>query len=209
MSSFFQYPVLSEATTRRRGRIRKLLAISCVLWLDISVVMAFGVPRPAIAGQSRCRARKRHPTATSAPDVTFQPFSESNGLHSTDPSKDHDTAIRDSRSLGVLVLLTVPLAWGTFEPAVRYVYAMKPALPGFLFSVGYYVVAALSLSTLANLSMLKSDGDVDEKNSELPIQGGIELGIYLFLGNALQVLGLKTVPSDRAAFLLQLTTVSC
>jgi drug/metabolite transporter (DMT)-like permease len=35
----------------------------------------------------------------------------------------------------------------------------------------------------------------------------LELGSYLFVGNALQVIGLQTVPSDRAAFLLQLTTI--
>eukprot|EP00797_Seminavis_robusta_P019341 Sro292_g109560.2 (309) ;mRNA; r:9535-10461 len=37
--------------------------------------------------------------------------------------------------------------------------------------------------------------------------GGLELGLYLFVANCLQVLGLKTVPSDRAGFLVQLTTV--
>ena len=41
----------------------------------------------------------------------------------------------------------------------------------------------------------------------LPLLGGLELGTYLFVGNALQVIGLRTVPSDRAAFLLQLTTI--
>jgi drug/metabolite transporter (DMT)-like permease len=39
------------------------------------------------------------------------------------------------------------------------------------------------------------------------IQGGMERGTYLFIGNALRVIGLKTVASDRAAFLLQLTTI--
>jgi hypothetical protein len=37
---------------------------------------------------------------------------------------------------------------------VRYVYAIEPAIPDFDFSVGYYLVAALSLSALACLSML-------------------------------------------------------
>jgi hypothetical protein len=123
------------------------------------------------------------------------------------------------RTLGVLVLLTVPMAWGTFEPAVRYVYAIEPPVPGFVFSVAYYLVAALSLSFLVMLSALKRDaGEPGKQLNEgppfesgplsLPIRGGAELGFYLFLGNGLQVLGLKTVPSDRAAFLLQLTTVS-
>lgn len=102
------------------------------------------------------------------------------------------------RSNGLLVLATVPFAWGTFEPAVRFVYAIDPPIPAFLFSSAYYLVAATALLTLAITSRPTKDW---------PIQGGVELGFYLFLGNALQVLGLKTVDSDRAAFLLQLTTI--
>ena len=97
-------------------------------------------------------------------------------------------------------------------------YTIKPAVPGFVFSVGYYMVAAVALFSLASLSMARQELDQSKKysnatadtctSSSLPVLGGIELGTYLFLGNGLQVLGLKTVPSDRAAFLLQLTTVS-
>lgn len=132
-------------------------------------------------------------------------------LHAAAP-EDDPSPLSIERNLGISVLLSVPLAWGTFEPAVRYVYTIEPAVPGFVFSVGYYLVAALTLSALAGLSMLRNEQDSDDNNEKLPslpIRGGIELGIYLFLGNGLQVLGLKTVPSDRAAFLLQLTTVSC
>lgn len=119
------------------------------------------------------------------------------------------------RNVGIFVLLTVPLAWGTFEPAVRYVYAIRPAVPGFVFSVAYYLVAASALSALAGLSMMRqeenptmSSEDEASATSSLPIRGGLELGTYLFVGNALQVIGLVNTPSDRAAFLLQLTTVS-
>ena len=105
------------------------------------------------------------------------------------------------RRRGLLVLLTVPFAWGTFEPAVRYVYAIDPPVPGFVFSLSYYLVAAVSLIFLSGCANLK------DQSREWPIQGGVELGFYLFVGNALQVLGLKTVPSDRAAFILQLTTI--
>lgn len=48
---------------------------------------------------------------------------------------------------------------------------------------------------------------LSEKSGRLPLLGGFELGTYLFIGNLLQVIGLKTVPSDRAALLLQLTTI--
>ena len=146
----------------------------------------------------------------------------------------------NNRALGVLVLLTVPLAWGTYAPVVKYVYEMNPPVPGFVFSGAYYMIAALTLSLLAFLQQQitttmpsKTYDDDDDSttfqdeliiiqesdqniimssNSILnkpPIQfwAGLELGSYLFIGNCLQVVGLKTVPADRAAFLVQLTTI--
>ena len=114
------------------------------------------------------------------------------------------------RQKGLVVLTTVPFAWGTFEPAVRYVYAMDPPVPGFVFSTGYYLVAAITLGTAAwitTTSRPEADNVSTQDQDPWPILGGTELGLYLFLGNALQVLGLKTVGADRAAFLLQLTTL--
>lgn len=129
------------------------------------------------------------------------------------------------RTLGILVLLTVPLAWGTYTPVVKYMYEkMDPSMPGFVFSAGYYLVAAVSLGILANSSQddFKEDemppgdngqqhqvaelGDEND-NASLTARGGWELGSYLFIGNGFQVVGLQTVPADRAAFLVQLTTV--
>jgi len=161
--------------------------------------------------------------------------------------------------------MTVPIAWGTFEPAVRFVYKYQPLMPPLVFSLAYYLVAtsvliicsfllmlsssssssssiskvtnndnentnnttissSLSLSTTTTTvtppattevdttTMLTTLNDNTSDNNNwrkipLSIQGGIELGTYLFIGNSLQVIGLKTVPSDRAAFLLQLTTI--
>mmetsp|Transcript_20350 Transcript_20350/g.44216 ORF Transcript_20350/g.44216 Transcript_20350/m.44216 type:complete len:539 (+) Transcript_20350:142-1758(+) len=130
------------------------------------------------------------------------------------------------RSLGILVLLTVPLAWGTYTPVVKYMYEkMDPSMPGFVFSAGYYLVAAASLGILSNRSqdddskdemVVENDGQLletmngnEDENDEASIttRGGWELGSYLFIGNGLQVVGLQTVPADRAAFLVQLTTV--
>ena len=122
--------------------------------------------------------------------------------------------------------MTVPLAWGTFEPVVRYVYAIEPPIPGLIFSPCYYFVAATALSLLSLVTSSSGEEGVYEKqelsnqvtsrsggeekyfDNNLPLLGGLELGFYLFLGNALQVLGLKTLNSDRVAFLIQLTTVS-
>lgn len=116
----------------------------------------------------------------------------------------------------MLVLLTVPLAWGTYAPVVKYVYEMDPPVPGFVFSTAYYLIASASLLTLMSISSSSSTTNTDDEQPDtsaqnesmpLPIQGGVELGSYLFLGNCLQVVGLETVPADRAAFLVQLTTI--
>jgi len=130
------------------------------------------------------------------------------------------------RTKGIVVLLTVPLAWGTYGPVVKYLYEIKPAVPGFVFSACYYLVASLTTLSIVSFQQNRSnnffqaeeeekqigtdtiDGDETmEHRPTFPIAGGIELGLYLFLGNCLQVIGLKTVSSDRAGFLVQLTTV--
>ncbi|GAX24177.1 hypothetical protein FisN_4Lh266 [Fistulifera solaris] len=118
-------------------------------------------------------------------------------------SADQEKA--NERRNAVLVLFTVPVAWGSFEPATRFLYATDPELPSLLFSVAYYFVAAVTLFSFTVLP--QTSYDTDDKTMPWPVWGGLELGLYLFIGNLLQVLGLRTVPSDRAAFLLQLTTV--
>ena len=118
---------------------------------------------------------------------------------------------RNERTLGILVLLTVPLAWGTYTPVVKYMYdRMEPSVPGFVFSAGYYLVAAGVLSTLnwwTRRGEFTDDEMIEEEDTNASTLGGLELGSYLFLGNGFQVVGLQTVPADRAAFLVQLTTV--
>lgn len=146
--------------------------------------------------------------------------SDGNSSESSDDSQD-EIILDKERALGILVLLSVPLSWGTYGPVVRYLYELQPPVPGFVFSATYYMVASLSLLTLSSIqennsvdtSSLTGERDdtitniEDEETTRLPIIGGLELGSYLFFANGLQILGLKTVPADRAGFLVQLTTV--
>lgn len=149
--------------------------------------------------------------------------SSSTDLYSstTDEVTDKNDASTD-RLLGILVLLTVPLSWGTYAPVVKYVYEMDPPLPGFAFSAGYYLVASVTLTFLSIMmnsststdqsqAVFQPNADDDEEYSsnKLSLQSiaGLELGSYLFIGNCLQVVGLKTIPADRGAFLVQLTTI--
>jgi len=132
-----------------------------------------------------------------------------------DSGKEDDQA----KLLGTLVLLTVPLSWGTYVPVVRYLYTIEPPVPGFVFSACYYTLAAVTTLFLTHQlqppSITSSETEEDTETlsndfsiqSIIPFEGGIELGLYLFIANCLQVIGLQTVESDRAGFLVQLTTV--
>lgn len=92
------------------------------------------------------------------------------------------------------VLVSVPVVWGTYAPVVRYVYELPVPPPGIVFSAGYYVVAFATLAFAA-------------KGRPMAEAAGLELGGYLFLGNAAQVVGLQSTSADSAAFLIQLTTI--
>jgi len=138
---------------------------------------------------------------------------QSSSLHSAEKSveetKQGDTSLRADKLLGILVLFTVPLSWGTYVPVVRYLYAIQPPVPGFVFSACYYSLASITTLALAFWQSRKEkmDGTQETVKDTFPIRGGIELGSYLFIANCFQVIGLQTVESDRAGFLVQLTTV--
>jgi hypothetical protein len=95
---------------------------------------------------------------------------------------------------------------------VRLLYEIDPPIPGFLFSAFYFGISAvttLSLSAFLDsraagdetLAPIESSNDKDNDR----VVAGMELGTWLFLGNTLQLLGLKTVAADRAGFLVQRT----
>lgn len=201
-------------------RAQKLTFCYClvVLLSCINYASAFtSVPRAKITKPvAHFPACKPHPQS-------FQSSSTHLYSSTTDEVTDKNDASTD-RLLGILVLLTVPLSWGTYAPVVKYVYEMDPPLPGFVFSAGYYVVASVTLTFLSIMmnsststdqsqAVFQPNADDDDEYSSnsnsLSLQSiaGLELGSYLFIGNCLQVVGLKTIPADRGAFLVQLTTI--
>lgn len=150
-------------------------------------------------------------------------FKISKGNISDSISNDNGSESKDSsaydKGLGLVVLLTVPLSWGTYAPIVKSIYELEIPVPGLVFSAAYYFIAAVTLSLLTLLSsdvVTEKSKDVGDfmltnkssnQSTSPQLSGGIELGSYLFIGNCLQVVGLKEVPADRAAFLVQLTTI--
>jgi drug/metabolite transporter (DMT)-like permease len=157
------------------------------------------------------RGRSVHPS--SILDMQAKTVSKFVPLHlvekSVEESLQGHAALRADKLLGILVLFTVPLSWGTYVPVVRYLYAIQPPVPGFLFSACYYALASVTTLSLAfwQSRKEKADGAETKETKPFPIRGGIELGSYLFIANCFQVIGLQTVESDRAGFLVQLTTV--
>ena len=110
--------------------------------------------------------------------------------------------------LGLLVLCSVPLVWGTYVPIVRLLYEIDPPIPGFLFSAFYFFISAVTTIGLSKVldgrrgdEMVNVETTSDQ--SKTALLAGLELGSWLFMGNTLQLLGLKTVASDRAGFLVQ------
>ena len=150
---------------------------------------------------------------------TSSPNASGNEISTNQMNQDNENMINvtsdknanKKRALGIFVLLTVPLAWGTYTPVVKYMYdKMDPSMPGFVFSAGYYLVAALSLNLLSlfkdkrkDLSLLDTRVSVQndqrdmndngklndylEEENAVVNRGGWELGSYLFIGNGLQV----------------------
>ena len=124
---------------------------------------------------------------------------------SDETATDLSSASAD-RTSGLLVLASVPLAWGTYSPVVKYLYEVQPAVPGIVFSAAYYILASVVLNVLCATTQQNNDSSNDTQE-DFPFAGGLELGSYLFIANALQVKGLETVPSGRAGFIVQLTTI--
>ena len=97
------------------------------------------------------------------------------------------------------MLASVPAVWGTYAPAVRYMYSLPLKVPGLVFSNLYYIVACLVMSVLLFVSQSRGGKKVGPEENAVTLRAGAELGGYLFLGNTVQVLGLQMTSSGRFA----------
>ena len=133
----------------------------------------------------------------------------------------------------LVVLSLVPLAWGTYGPAIKSLYSLEAPPPELLFNWMNYVVSAATLvvvslvraqvgtpsnpsvslagddssSTGASGASGGADGSDVSDSPRSAMLAGAELGGYLFLGSTMQIFGLRYTSAGRAAFLVQLTTV--
>lgn len=109
------------------------------------------------------------------------------------------------------LLYSVPFFWGSFAPAVRYLFAQDQHPDPSIFNT-----ERLLLSTLIYVPVLlaefssyrnRNSPEVEPNKSFAFVLAGTELGVYVFLANVCQVLGLQHTSASRAAFLVQLQTV--
>lgn len=119
-----------------------------------------------------------------------------------------------SRSL----LYTVPFLWGSFAPAVRFLFSQNPHQDPSVFNserllLSTLVYAPVLLPEFRAFWQRRADSRNNTQNSINNdgrfdfFPAGFELGVYVFLANIAQVLGLEQTSASRAAFLVQLQTV--
>lgn len=146
------------------------------------------------------------------------------------------TSFWESKSAARILLLLVPVFWGTYGPAVRYVYE-QPYSPSP--SVLTLARKAVSLIFFFCFLPLEASNSSSQQSTEQVVPGGtdtvemdsrgfstvnqlsgyltdavgvewtsaIELGLWTFLGTACQTDGLENTTATRAGFLLQTVTV--
>jgi len=111
----------------------------------------------------------------------------------------------------IAALVAVPIAWGTYSPAVEFAYALPHTPPPQALSFAFVAVSAASLQLASALAPpeqpLEPTDDAEPPDDALRLRAGAELGLWLFLGSNIQLLGLQLTDAARAGFIVQLTTV--
>ena len=122
------------------------------------------------------------------------------------------------QSARVAALIAVPLAWGTYGPAVKLAYELPhvPAAP--VLQASFQLVSfsglilAGAVSSWRQQAAAAEDSDGDSGGGAFAIdlptaRAGLELGMWLFLGQAFQLQGLQRTDAAKAGFFVQLTTL--
>ena len=129
------------------------------------------------------------------------------------PAQDQEERTRDPTR--VAALIAVPLAWGTYGPAVKLAYALPhvppaPVLQALFQSVSFGGLLLAGVLKKGARDGSNADDDKEEESASFDmttLRAGAELGLWLFLGQALQLQGLQRTDAAVAGFLVQLTTI--
>lgn len=233
-------PRLSFLSTRKRLRLHTTRHRTRVAGIIASARGNQPSPPPSQDEETAALANRTHdsvPDSPSASHLNGKPSSKSkiktvkSASKLPSPSKSSPSK-KKSRSqekiplnIGPLsisltartLLYTVPFMWGSFAPAVRYLFAQNPHQDPSVFNTERLLLSLTVYSPIlyrefrAFLAQRSAHGDSVKKETDpnrfsfFPI--GIELGFYVFLANIAQVIGLEQTSASRAAFLVQLQTV--
>lgn len=83
--------------------------------------------------------------------------------------------------------------------------------PSLIFNFMTHIVSftSLSIASAAVMHRQQSTNISTTRNQSdgLPIKGGLELGLWLFIGSTCQITGIQSTSAIKASILVQLTTV--
>ena len=168
----------------------------------------FGIARDVAA-----RARETASTETTDPSVTRASSGLSASTSSADDVVPHST---DSLPVARATLLSVPLLWATYNPAMRFIYA-SDASPSPAELTAVRMLIALVPFSLVLRSVAKDEArrakdgalssDGRKRDVLLLARGGAELGFLNAAGTAFQAFGLERTSATRAGFLLSTINV--
>lgn len=130
------------------------------------------------------------------------------------------------------ILFIVPCIWGSYTPLVKGLFTptiVSIAPPIILFNLLSYLVSFTTLSlvraddnvtitqvetslsdeikTSNTMKVRNLDDSTNANGTSLETIAGIELGLYLFMGSSMQVIGIQGTSVLHASILVQLTTV--
>ncbi|CAM9349085.1 unnamed protein product [Chrysoparadoxa australica] len=116
-----------------------------------------------------------------------------------------------SQPVALFLLNTVAVLWGTQHSVIKLLVAADDISAG-LANLARFSVAALLflpwtpglLSSPPPLPFSPVAGEVKTSEIATTWRGGVELGLFMFLGFAFQAIGLETTTASRSAFLLYL-----
>ena len=126
---------------------------------------------------------------------------------------------QNSQNSRVAALIAVPLAWGSYGPAVKLAYELPHVPPAPVLQAAFQfvsfsglIIAGLLNAQRQGAATVDATDDTAADSGGLNIdastaRAGLELGLWLFLGQALQLQGLQRTDAAKAGFFVQLTTV--
>lgn len=137
----------------------------------------------------------------------------------------------DKLLIGRLMLFGVSFLWGTFAPALKYIYTIPDAPNISILTFVRASIGSILLLSLSNFNYSEStfDSESDYSNENLSFYRNIEktnifgqllnyspdslilcameIGLWNFLGDACQSISVTLISATKSTFLLQTTTI--